>query len=314
MSIIFKSTRGNGGYGDRLVGLISTLFISKALNRDFYIHWCDELYYLDVKNKPSDDILEKCHEINLIDERAFNMINDFESKKIEEIWNYEFLMINCNQNIVQLLYVNPNYSDIFKIENYEKDIKNAYDDIYTKYLIPTQKLNNYIFNIINNKNLSLGIHIRTGDIRMNVGNFNPYNSDSQIEDVVKSICNNIPKFDDYIFITSDYDHVYDFFCKYLDKNKIIYNNDKIIHIDMCSKNDIENGILKLLSDHIILSKCNSVIFQTYTNFGRTAALICNGKRYCIGTSSNFIDIKTISFISSKSIKIPKKIENFFNKK
>ena len=39
MSVIFYSKQGNGGYGDRLVGLITYYFISKITKRNLYIYW-----------------------------------------------------------------------------------------------------------------------------------------------------------------------------------------------------------------------------------------------------------------------------------
>lgn len=300
MSIIFHAKTGCGGYGDRLVGLITCYFISKVMNKEFYIKWespnIDEFIY--IKNKYITN--EEYTEINLIDQNGNNLRKFFEEKKLEEIFINNNLKIFCNQNLVKHLYKNKNYP---KLINYEEDMKEAYNKIYTEFLIPKEEIINISnsFNINFSKyNKIIGIHIRTGDLNMGVGgNHILFNKDS-LEDIIMKISDYIKnnwEGNYAIFVTSDWENINEIFKKYIDK-EIFYFDMNVIHIDMIKNTDnVNNGIKKLFVDHILLTLCDDTITHSVTNFGRTAAIISNGEKYGLGYGEFIKKIKIENLVS-----------------
>lgn len=308
MSIVFRVRKHRcGGYGDRLVGLVSILFLSKMMNKKFYIDWQEDIYYVDVKNKMP-FILQGYKEISLIDSRANEYIEKLRSKRLEEIFNYDNFIVLCNQNIIPYIYLNPHYKDLLKIENYSKDIKNMYDDIYTKYLIPNHELISFVNKFMKKDRKIIGIHMRTGDVKMGVGSY-VGNSDEYIRTYISKISKSIVRDNHYYLISSDYKLVHDCFSKALGKDNILYYDSVIMHMSMPGDKDIKKGLFKMFIDHIALSRCNTIYYQTHTNFGRTAAIICDGERYCL----NNMKRTDISIISSK-IAIPDKILSYIDSK
>lgn len=295
MSVIFYSKQGNGGYGDRLVGLITCYFISKITKRNFYIYWEYPLLdkYIKINNLLSK--LEDFIEINLIDERAIKQFDNFKEYNLEKLWGEKKWLINCNQNLIPYLYMNINYN--LDKNKYEEDISEMYRDIYTKFLIPTD----YLLLLINKKkeelekySLKIGIHIRTGDWSMNNSTHILYN-DSSLENIIKHIYNYISKKENYgIYIASDYKKTIELFQKY-EKN-IIYCDTKITHFDY--KNNDE-GIITLFIDHFLLISCDELITHSCSNFGRTAAIISKGKKIGIGYP-NFLEEITIKQLAGKN--------------
>ncbi len=306
MSVVFYAKTGCGGYGDRLMGLISVYFISKALNKKFFILWESPSMDPFVRIKKVPDF-GAAKTIRLIDNKADEVRDRFEKELISEILPGENMYIMCNQNLVQHIYKNINYPE-FDINNYEKDIKAAYDKIYTEFLIPKNNINpvvNSMVNQFNNYNKVIGIHIRTGDIHMGVGIHQMYNENS-LRDIVRVICDIISKENtgNYaLFVTSDYPEINNIFQERLPEVKIFYHDMDIVHIDMVKETDnIETGTIKLLADHITLTKCTETITHRATNFGRTAALIGNGSNRGIAyPNRNLIADLTIKELSAKSL-------------
>lgn len=299
MSLIFHAKTGNGGYGDRLVGLVTAYFLSEIMEKKFYINWESPKInnFVDIEECP---LLANNRHLILIDNRAFNLTDLFLTKNLLEEFPDENILLWCNQNMIKFLYKNPNYPNL-KIENYESDIKNIYDKIYTEFLKPKDSLLNIVNPIIEefkNYNKILGIHIRTGDINMGVGNHILYNKNS-LEDIIEKICIFLDNKYDAIFVTSDFPNVNLIFEKYLPNIKIFYHNLEIIHIDMIKQtDDIYNGTLKLFADHYTLCMCTDTLTHKATNFGKTASLINNGKRLGINYY-NFIDEVSITDLATK---------------
>lgn len=305
MSIIFYAKTGTGGHGDRLCGLITVYFMSKAMNKKFYINWESP----DIKNvieiNPVPEIIN-CHFLHFIDGRAIEQRESFEKDNLNEKYPFENINICCNQNLVINLYNNPHYSDIFKKELYESDIKNAYDKIYTEFLIPKDNLNNIISSItdeFNKYDKIIGIHIRTGDFNMGVNLKYKVHDENSLDNLVMKITKYIKEnyLNNYaLFVTSDFPNINLIFEKYLEGIKVFYHNYEIIHIDMIKENDnVDDGIIKLFADHITLSKCNETITHRITNFGKSAGLISNGNKLGINYDGNFISPVTISQLAIK---------------
>lgn len=305
MSFVFYSKTGDGGYGDRIVGLISVYMISKIMKKNFYILWESPLIDNFVSNKMS--CLEDTNSftyLRLIDERCDPFRKRLENEKLEDIFPDENIKFSCNQNIIQHLYLNKNYD--LKIENYEDDISFAYKKLYTEFFICKDNLLNTVNGLVcqfSNYDDVIGIHIRTGDFNMGLTQHLLYNSKT-LEELIKKLINKINTMfnNNYaLYVMSDYEGIEKIFEKYSDK-KIFYHNIEIMHIDMIKKdNNVDNGMLKLFADHITFSKCSNMISHSSSNLGKTASIIGDGKKYTIG--SGFIDEISVKKLSSKSLYI-----------
>ena len=107
-----------------------------------------------------------------------------------------------------------------------------------------------------------------------------------------------------IFITSDNKYIYSEVCKVFDKDKIIYDDNKIMHLDKYNtgikEKEKQIELMKLFSDHYILSqKTKRLYFSMNSNFGRLAMLF--------SLHDETYSIKTLDKISKKEFMgIPKR--------
>ena len=299
--IAFEKNKILGGYGDRIVGLISCKLIANLLNQPFAIIWNKENIkeYIDYSKY---DFEKK--NIKLQDVKVYNLIDNQERLKNHLINSTQFFSNNINkfylnQEISQYLYKNQ----LFCNRNYHHDIINQYKKLYTKILKPSPKLIEIVNSIcLSNSNI-IGIQIRGGDFYMKkekplkpiktaAGCMFKVNEIYQKLLSIKKICQN--KYTDYhIFITSDCSNTYQEASKIWEKSKIIYYNKPINHLDISNKN-----ISKVFVDNYILSqKTMCMYISEYSNFGRIAAIS--------STHSNIFDID-----SKKKLKI----ENLLSKK
>jgi len=184
--------------------------------------------------------------------------------------------ICLNYELAQFFYKNKSFSDK---GDYKKDIINAYEELWTEILIPTELLKNKINSIIKDTKKIVGIQIRCGDLGMitNKGEKESYNNHypetiKNIKEYLESIKNHI-KLEDYnIFITSDSDIAIDKAKEVWDEDKILYNYDLIQHID---RKAVNNDISKVFVDSYILSQKSDILYiSEYSNFGRIAVLSC----------------------------------------
>ena len=272
--ICFEHNGCFGGLGDRIVGLISVKLMSKLLNKKFYILWNKENIHDYINYEKYDFELFNTNGLNIM---HYNYVDNQTGLK-------EYLMLSniifpdtinkfyLNQEISQYLYKNR----LFTNNNYINDIMNEYKSLYIDILKPTDSLIKKINNYTENKNNIIGIQIRCGDIYMVTNKNEAYNTNiyENIDNIllnIKKDCDE--KYDDYnIFLTSDYDKVYDKCLDIWDKKQIIYNNDLIQHID---REAINNDISKIFIDNFILSQRTVQLYiSEISNFGRIAALSC----------------------------------------
>lgn len=305
MSLIFYSKTGDGGYGDRLVGLISVYMISKIMNKKFYILWESPNICKFVENKyECTENIDNVTSLRLIDEKCDVYRKRLEIEKLEDIFPYESIKISCNQNIVQHLYLNKNYD--LNMVNYTNDIVDAYKKIYTEFFVPKENLNLIVNSMINKfaeYDKVIGIHIRTGDLNMGLTQHILYDKNS-LDDLIEKIIYKLKTMfscEYAIYIMSDFTGIEKIFEKYTN-NKIFYHDFEVMHIDMIrGDNNIDDGMLKLFADHITYSKCDVNIVHTSSNLGRTGAIIGDGKKYSIGIG--FIDKISVKSLSSKNLYI-----------
>jgi hypothetical protein len=285
--ICFEKNKIIGGFGDRIVGLISCKLIANLLKKDFYILWTKEEIreYIDYSKYDFEKI-----NIHLTSNKVYDYIDNQQglknhlltsTKLFEDPINKFYL----NQEISQYFYKN----ELFKHNDYFKDIYSMYKELYTDILKPTDKMISIVNNLIPTTPIKIvGIQIRTGDIYIvNNNNDTGYSviKDPEIEinKILSFIKQDIDTVYNYykVFITSDYE-IYDLASQIWNKDKIIYFNQKVSHIDHLSLND---EFSKVFVDNYILSqKTDRLYISKYSNYGRVAALS--------SIHNNIFDLKT----------------------
>lgn len=268
-----------GGFGDRIIGLISIRLISKLLNKDFYIEWNKEdiKSYIDYSKYDFNLIKDKSD-----DKKILNMIGRSKRRKARNYLNIKkpfpnkITKICLNYELAQFFYKNKSFSDK---GDYKKDIINAYEELWTEILIPTELLKNKINSIIKDTKKIVGIQIRCGDLGMitNKGEKESYNNHypetiKNIKKYLENIKDHIEIEDYNVFITSDSNDAVNKAKEVWEEDKILYNYDLIQHID---RKAVNNDISKVFVDSYILSQKSDILYiSEYSNFGRIAVLSC----------------------------------------
>lgn len=279
--IEFNKNILNGGFGDRIVGLISLKTVSTFLNTDFYIKWDKEniTNVVDYSKYDYYNISKGANNIskganNNISKRTNNITNikkhDIMTPKIDMLkeWrdsNYfnNNLILNLNYDISHIFLKENNYK--LMIEEYEK----LYTDIFT--------IKNDIMNIINditkNKRI-IGIQLRAGDHWINAGEVVGchYTDMNKIYKVLENIYLSA-KSDYYFYLSSDIDLKE--FGEKIFGDKLLYCDIKPTHLD---RKPDENSMKKIIIDNYILSqKTETIYISEYSNFGKVAVLSGNHK-------------------------------------
>jgi hypothetical protein len=263
-----------GGYGDRIVGLISVYNICKILNRKFGIIWNKENVkkYIDYSKYEIEDNIKVDEVINIID-------NQYGLKGLLLSNNNPFpkhsYKIYLNQEISQYLYKNKNIS----YSEYCNSMRESYRELYKNILVPTDFVMEKINSIIDDKNDNvIGIQIRSGDCYIYNNPNDAYRPIKDPENSIKCILKNIKKDIEKnnslykIFITSDYPNIYTLSLDIWDSNQLIYLNEKIHHLDRNPSGDLS----KIFIDNYILANYSKKMYiSDYSNYGRIAALASN---------------------------------------
>jgi hypothetical protein len=263
-----------GGYGDRIVGLISLKTIADCLGKEFKILWTKENIkeYFDY-SKYDYDLCNIPPHINIYNIQSIDNQQLFKNMLVtsNSLFNDGIYKIKLNQEISQYLYKNPKYSH----KNYFNDIIKIYQSLYTDILIPTPFLLNQINSIVGNNTNIVGIQIRAGDCYMKTNVNEPHCIIQNPQEDIKNFLTNIKKhieidYSDYsIFITSDYGNIYNITSLVFDKVKLICLNQEIQHMDRHPTGNFS----KIFIDNFILSqKTKQLYISDYSNYGRIAAL------------------------------------------
>lgn len=271
-----------GGLGDRIVGIISAKVIANVTRQKFFILWTKENIKKYLNYEKYDYELNK---INTNSIRVYDFMNNRNIAKNfmennKNLFEYEINKIYTNNEISEFLFNIPKYSD----KNFYDIIFSEYKSLYKDILKPTKHLLDLVNNYTENKDNIVGIQIRAGDWTMKT-NKNDYagghsykrfrnktDRDSIILNIFKKAKKHIND-DDFIFITSDCDKVYELAKTLWKEEKIIYNDDIPQHFD---RKSIHNDISKIFIDNYILSqKTRLLVISEYSNFGRIAALSSN---------------------------------------
>lgn len=265
--------KNKGGLGDRLRGLIAVKLWSRVLGSDFYFIWegdnFEELFNFSNYHQLEND--KK-------DVGVYSMSTELQqlitNEKPENIFNNKINKVLTNSHSWRFILENPH---IDKSQwNFDLD-KEEFNNLYTKTLVPTNKMEDIVSNIIKEHKYIIGVQLRTGDRNMNVGRGIRDNFDLNSDNRILNILNNIKAhlepsqiFEYSIFLTSDYPNIFSLGMKVWEAKKIIYYNKPICHVD---KYKDLNSIDKTFVDKYILSQKTKIIYGSLSSgFTRVACL------------------------------------------
>jgi hypothetical protein len=274
--IAYDSQRSFGGYGDRIVGLISCKLIAKLLNRDFKILWTKENIkkYIDL-SKFDFEKLENPPNLQLINSIDNQQLLKSHFSKDSIILPEKAYKFYLNQEISQYLYLNNRFSDF----DYYSDILNEYSILYKDILIPSEVSIETISRLgLNSICPKIGIQIRAGDAYMQNCkgvNHKVIEDEEKIEDILRNIKlhADLKYLEEYnIFLTSDHSNAINIAMKIWNPDKIKYFDQEIQHLDKSNAGEFS----KVYIDNYVLSqKMDSLYISHYSNYGRIAALSSN---------------------------------------
>lgn len=285
--IVFKAKKGNGGFGDRLVGLISCIFLSELTGEELFIDWAD----------PSIDnffTYNSISEYDLQNIRLFDLAEKTEFiEQLPDLKKYfSNRSIQSNLNFIDRLFVNQGIDRSF----FEQKVLALYASLFEKYLTPKEMLLNRV-----NKNReqfagkTIGVQLRMGDTYLNVGKYEGLNIDG-IDEIFESIRSD-QSFDS-LFLTSDNQDVIDRVHEYFIDKNIIYDDTRIRHSDRMVTSDDE--MLKVLSDMLTLSKTDFRYISLGSNFGRIANLIAKAPlSFKVISREGLLDVSLVDLITVK---------------
>lgn len=251
----------NGGFGDRIVGLISLKTVSKFLNTNFYIKWDKE----DIKNVIDYSKYDYYNNVIRNTKKHDIMTPNINKLKLWKNSNY------FNNNLI--LNLNYDISHIFIKENNYKLMIEEYEKLYTDIFIIKNDIMNIINDITKDKGIT-GIQLRAGDHWINAGDVvnNHYTDMNKIYKVLENIYKS-SKCDNYYYLSSDID-LKDIGNKIFGE-KLLYCDIKPTHLD---RKPDENSMKKIIIDNYILSrKTETIYISEYSNFGKIAVLSGNHK-------------------------------------
>jgi hypothetical protein len=267
--VSFNISIHTGGYGDRIVGIISCKLIANLLNKEFRINWTRENIkpYLNYeKYEYIEDNAKPIKEYRVIDNR--NVLKEYLETSTELF--PETSKFYINQEIAEFLYKNPRFLE----RDYLTDIFTMYKTLYTDILIPTEVLITKATAIVPESEVPVvGIQIRTGDIYIKGIFWNSYkvieNPETTLYEIFTKIKEHI-SFEEYkVFVTSDYTDIYPILLRVWDKDSVLYVHDQVQHMDRHPSGDFS----KIFLDNYILSqKTDSLYISDCSNYGRVAAL------------------------------------------
>ena len=279
-----------GGYGDRINGLIAIKILSKIFNHDFYILWNKEniVDLFDYEKYNAKNIMDAkkigSNGWNLIDggrkrmiDHVKNNIRHLEDKQeiyktTENIFPNEHYVFHLNSNISRKI------GNIVGVKITDEEIISEYQKLYTDIFKPNEFFLKKVDNIIKGRTNIVGIQIRCGDAYM-VTNKNEHHTTGTYKNIetylttIKQQCDESMDSSYNIFITSDSDESYKTSIKIWNKDRVIYNDDIIQHLD---RKPVDEDISKVFVDSYILSyRTCKLYISDHSNYGMVSALACS---------------------------------------
>jgi len=256
-----------GGYGDRIVGIISCKVLADCLGREFRIAWTKEDITYFVNYSRYDD-KEPAPALFAIDNQQMLKSHLMTA---DPVFPAPRIKLYTNQEIAQYLFKNPRFTG-----DYFASMFAAYRSLYTDILLPTEFSAEVIARTIRTaKPVLVGIQIRTGDCYMKTNPGETHqrvaNPATDIKDFMTKIKAHIEEtYAEYsVFVSSDYEHVLGVAQTVWSPEAICYLDQVPQHIDRAVAGDFS----KVYIDNYILSqKTTRLYISDYSNYGRVAAL------------------------------------------
>lgn len=278
-----------GGYGDRIVGLMSVFVLADIFQKPFKILWTKEDIHKHVDYTPW-DALTLQHQskpmppyiptILILSHEPHVFLRKLAHEPMHHIFPVspdavtKFIL---NQEIIRYLYKNPHPTfNRMKEITYETRLINAYQQLYTRILVPTSATHETIRIITGGRRDFVGIQIRGGDIYMNPSESHTVLDAAKLPSILARIRDHLADESAVIFLTSDMgDTAYE--CAKTiwgkDKDRIVFNSEPVQHMDWKgSEEDIAKN-WKVYVDNYVLAMCTLRLYITCaSNYGRIAAL------------------------------------------
>jgi hypothetical protein len=259
--IQFTSSKHNGGYGDRLIGMASVVTIANILGYSFRYTW--EPDFMTHCEKTESTLLSNHDEV-------LDLYNTHSSPILEQEdlltrWSGKTVTIKANIPIHGGLWKNPHLKVLLKDRNYDTETIRSFQDLFSKYI--------HFSNPFPAIQYVCGIQIRVGDTYCMPHKL----AEQYIPNEAFSVLARCMKFylqqreiKGLIYLTSDTFHIYNHFTALNDSEYtfVFRNRSDDIHFDFYNSN---NRYKEILEDHCSLMNCKTVITGFRSNFGSTAA-------------------------------------------
>ena len=254
--IIYWIKEPAGGLGDRIVGLVSAMFLARATRRQLEIcwEWPNIDTCVDYLHTP---LPEQHAQMNARD-KEFKFKAMWAEDNLNDIMaNPDMFTLTCNQNIGQYLWQNPHYKGVFG--DYLEEHLLAYKAVFRHYLRPRMETSYP----------EVGIQVRVGDCAMGLTPHVAQTGEQALE-MLKAAAPHCKGRS--VFLTTDCAEVVDAAREVI--GNFQYHEAEITHID---KDPTEAGTYKAFYDMLTLSRCDTLIFTDASNFGRVPALMGGGE-------------------------------------
>ena len=274
--ICFDGVLPLGGYGDRIVGLISVYLMAQILRRPFKILWTKEpvktflsydRYDYETRTPEAIDLVKVWHSLDNQTRHKSYLMN---TASLFPEHGYNIHKFYLNQEIAQYLYKNRRFTG----RPYLTDIFTAYKRLYTEILVPTVPTVGIIDSVLSSaKPIVIGIQVRAGDIYMDRTDHHCVITDpnSELTILFANIKDHARELGDYsVFVTSDYAGAVDIARSvWGSEERVLTTPGPPQHLDKSPAGDFS----KIYVDNYILSQKTSRLYLSEgSNYGRVAGL------------------------------------------
>lgn len=259
----------SGGFGDRVIGIISCLALCEYIGTELYISWNDTpLYeffdYTDTPSSHSGTIKSFCNH-SLPDLKT--IFHEKTPTEITELFACDHLRFNTNQNLWQYLSIT---------EPYELYTSRLFAKLFTSILKPKPEIMKTVNQFTKREGGVVGVQLRFGDVIMNTerqqinhpqyDHFPLGNNVNAVRNMLQQIIDKHA--DNMIFITSDIN-----ISRHIDlshyPNVVMYNKPSV-HIE---RSIDKVGLDKCFVDFLVLCACKTLYITAESNFGRCPGII-----------------------------------------
>jgi hypothetical protein len=261
--IKFVSKKRQGGYGDRLIGMVAVSTVARILNVPFQYIWESEFMNLCTTNEFT--ATNESADVKLgLGNRPFSP--ELETQDLQTQWDGKTVTLEAvNLPIHKSLWKNPYLQDILKGRSFDTETLQSFQEIFSKYIqLKTP------FTV---SNYDCGLQIRVGDnYCMPHSMAECYIPTEQFTVLAQRMKSYLQQrgIKGSIYVTCDTFHVYKHFTALNDTDYTFVFRDRSddIHFDWYNST---NRYREVLEDHYTLMNCKTIITGLRSNFGTCAA-------------------------------------------